>query len=131
MGGGVFQAHRRLRFRNSGLRALLPNHAEDRAETLPCARLFNGNAPELPPGLGAAVKPCPGDSGFGHADAVPGGVDGRSRFERMIAGRKRIPVVLLPLKSGTAEGRRVLEENAERLGQLVVLLDAGLIVGFL
>ena len=62
---------------------------------------------------------------------MPGDGGSRSRFEHMIAGRKRITVVLLPFKSGTAEGLRVLKENAERLGQLVVLLNQGLIVDFL
>ena len=41
----------------------------------------------------------------------------------MVAGGKGIPVSLFLFELGPTKGFRALEEHAERLGQLVVLLD--------
>ena len=46
----------------------------------------------------------------------------------MIAGGEGIPVTLFPLEFGVSEVLRVFEERPKRLGELVVLLDEGLVV---
>ena len=69
--------------------------------------------------------------GLGHADTVPGGVNGRTGLKHMVAGGEGIPVSLLALEIGMTKVFGVLEEHPKRLGELVVLLNQGLIVDLL
>ena len=46
----------------------------------------------------------------------------------MVAGREGVPVVLFPFEMGVSKGLRIFEEHAKGLGELVVLLNEGLII---
>ena len=83
---------------------------------------------QLPAVSRAAGKYGPDNARLGHADAVPGDIDGGAGFKFVVAGGEGVPAVLPALEGGMTEVLRAPEELAEGLGQPVVLLDEGLVV---
>ena len=128
VGHGVFQTQRCFRCWNNRLRLLHAVLIEDVSVKFSRLCFFHRDTFQLPAIPGAAREYSLDDTGLGHANAVFSDIDGGAGFKLMVASSKGIPVSLFLFEFGIAETFRILEENAERLGQLVVLLDERLII---
>ena len=128
MAHGVFQAQRGLGDGGFRLRRFLLVLVENGAVKFSAPGFLHRHPPEPPPRLGAAGEFGLDDPGLGHADAVPGGVDGGAGLEHVVTGGEGIPIRLFLFEVGAAEVSGVLEKYPERLGKSVIFLGEGLIV---
>ena len=55
-------------------------------------------------------------------------VDGGAAAKKLVAGGKRVAVIFFSLKAGIAESTGIPKEVSKCLGELVVLLNQGLII---
>ena len=77
------------------------------------------------------MKLRPDDSRLSHADAVLCGVYSGTGCKLVIAGRKGIPVVFLPLKLWAAKAFRIFKKHAKRFCKFIILLNQRLVINFL